>query len=263
MVDVAHHDGVAACVGKVGARRARLDDFDLRQVGPADRLAQRFADAIVAKFGREHAPAGADAACQRHRQRAVAGADFGDDGAGRESEGLDEAIDVSGLTLRMNQARPCADRAPSSAMEQTTRRKPGGMRSILVRLSGPLRAFARLFAWTNGGTSGIQAVYDSSKERAVMPVTPVGGLHHVTAIAGPAQENLDFYAGVLGMRLVKKSVNQDDPGTYHLFYADGEGHPGTDLTFFPWSHMAPPRDGPRPERRGVVDGAAGQPRVLE
>src|SRR5688572_31870749 len=45
------------------------------------------------------------------------------------------------------------------------------------------------------------------------------------------------------MRLVKKSVNQDDPGTYHLFYADAEGHPGTDLTFFPWSEMAPPRRG--------------------
>lgn len=71
----------------------------------------------------------------------------------------------------------------------------------------------------------------------------VSGLHHVTAIAGPAQENLDFYAGVLGMRLVKKSVNQDDPGTYHLFYADAEGRPGTDLTFFPWSHLAPSRDG--------------------
>ncbi len=71
----------------------------------------------------------------------------------------------------------------------------------------------------------------------------VNGLHHITAIAGPAQENLDFYAGVLGMRLVKKSVNQDDPGTYHLFYADAEGRPGTDLTFFPWSHLAPPRPG--------------------
>jgi glyoxalase family protein len=71
----------------------------------------------------------------------------------------------------------------------------------------------------------------------------VRGLHHVTAIAGPAQENLDFYAGVLGMRLVKRSVNQDDPGTYHLFYADAEGHPGTDLTFFPWAQMAPSRDG--------------------
>ena len=71
----------------------------------------------------------------------------------------------------------------------------------------------------------------------------VNGLHHITAIAGPAQENLDFYAGVLGMRLVKKSVNQDDPGTYHLFYADAEGHPGTDLTFFPWPQLAPPRMG--------------------
>ncbi|HXG86697.1 MAG TPA: ring-cleaving dioxygenase [Vicinamibacterales bacterium] len=71
----------------------------------------------------------------------------------------------------------------------------------------------------------------------------VNGLHHITAISGPAQENLDFYAGVLGMRLVKKSVNQDDPGTYHLFYADAEGRPGTDLTFFPWAQMAPPREG--------------------
>ena len=71
----------------------------------------------------------------------------------------------------------------------------------------------------------------------------VNGLHHITAIAGPAQENLDFYAGVLGMRLVKRSVNQDDPGTYHLFYADAEGNPGSDLTFFPWAHMAPPRAG--------------------
>ena len=67
----------------------------------------------------------------------------------------------------------------------------------------------------------------------------VNGLHHITAISGNAQENVDFYAGVLGMRLVMKSVNQDDPGTYHLFYADAEGHPGTDLTFFPWEQMAP------------------------
>ncbi len=71
----------------------------------------------------------------------------------------------------------------------------------------------------------------------------VRGLHHVTCIAGPAQENLDFYAGVFGMRLVKKSVNQDDPGTYHLFYADAAGHPGSDLTFFPWAQMSPSREG--------------------
>ena len=71
----------------------------------------------------------------------------------------------------------------------------------------------------------------------------ITGIHHITCIAGDAQENLDFYAGVLGMRLVKKSVNQDSPDTYHLFFADGDAHPGTDLTFFPWPGMPPGRDG--------------------
>lgn len=71
----------------------------------------------------------------------------------------------------------------------------------------------------------------------------VTGLHHVTAIAGDAQENLDFYTGVLGMRLVKRSVNQDVTDTYHLFYADAEGHAGSDLTFFPWPAMGPGRRG--------------------
>ncbi len=67
----------------------------------------------------------------------------------------------------------------------------------------------------------------------------VHGMHHLTAIAGEAQENLNFYTGVMGLRLVKKSVNQDVPDTYHLFYADGAGTPGTDLTFFPWPEMGP------------------------
>lgn len=71
----------------------------------------------------------------------------------------------------------------------------------------------------------------------------VHGIHHVTAIAGEPQENLTFYAGTLGMRLVKRSVNQDDPGTYHLFYADAAGTPGTDVTFFPWTRLAPSRRG--------------------
>jgi glyoxalase family protein len=71
----------------------------------------------------------------------------------------------------------------------------------------------------------------------------VHGIHHVTAIAGDAQENLNFYTGVMGMRLVKKSVNQDAPDTYHLFYADGVGNPGTDLTFFPWPAMPPAKLG--------------------
>ena len=71
----------------------------------------------------------------------------------------------------------------------------------------------------------------------------VHGIHHVTCIAGNAQENLDFYVTLLGMRLVKKSVNQDDPGTYHLFFADRVGTPGTDFTFFPWPQMEPGRLG--------------------
>jgi len=57
------------------------------------------------------------------------------------------------------------------------------------------------------------------------------------------EENIDFYSSVLGLRLVKKSSNQDSPGTYHLFYADGEGHPGTDITFFPWPEMPPAKPG--------------------
>ncbi len=62
----------------------------------------------------------------------------------------------------------------------------------------------------------------------------VPGLHHVTAIAGDPQQNLDFYAGLLGLRLVKLTVNYDDPEMYHFYYGDGSGSPGTILTFFPW-----------------------------
>lgn len=65
------------------------------------------------------------------------------------------------------------------------------------------------------------------------------GIHHITAITGNAPRNVEFYAGVLGLRLVKKTVNQDDPTVYHLFYADEEGSPGADLTFFEYPHAAP------------------------
>lgn len=71
----------------------------------------------------------------------------------------------------------------------------------------------------------------------------VHGIHHVTVMAGEAQRNLDFYVSVMGLRLVKKSVNQDSPGTYHLFYADAVGSPGTDLTFFPWPDLPKGRRG--------------------
>ena len=60
------------------------------------------------------------------------------------------------------------------------------------------------------------------------------GLHHLTAITADAPGNLRFYTGVLGLRLVKKTVNQDDTSAYHLFYADGRATPGTDVTFFDW-----------------------------
>ena len=60
------------------------------------------------------------------------------------------------------------------------------------------------------------------------------GLHHVTAIASHPQANIDFYAGLLGLRLVKKTINFDDPATYHLYYGDELGRPGSIITFFPW-----------------------------
>src|SRR5688572_13005365 len=65
-------------------------------------------------------------------------------------------------------------------------------------------------------------------------MTPILGIHHVTAIASDPQRNLDFYAGLLGLRLVKRTVNFDDPQTYHLYYADEVGTPGSVMTFFPW-----------------------------
>ncbi|CAM5210579.1 Glyoxalase family protein OS=Ureibacillus acetophenoni OX=614649 GN=SAMN05877842_11243 PE=4 SV=1 [Ureibacillus acetophenoni] len=60
------------------------------------------------------------------------------------------------------------------------------------------------------------------------------GIHHITAIVGHPQENVDFYAGILGLRLVKKTVNFDDPGTYHLYFGNEGGKPGSIITFFPW-----------------------------
>jgi glyoxalase family protein len=71
----------------------------------------------------------------------------------------------------------------------------------------------------------------------------MSGIHHVTAIAGDASRNLDFYTRILGLRLIKKTVNYDDPGTYHLYFGDEVGHPGTILTFFPWAHAPRGRNG--------------------
>ena len=79
------------------------------------------------------------------------------------------------------------------------------------------------------------------------PNARVSGLHHVTAIASDPRANLSFYTDVLGQRLVKKTVNFDDPGTYHLYFGNATGDPGTIMTFFPWPGA----------RRGSV--GAGQP----
>jgi glyoxalase family protein len=68
---------------------------------------------------------------------------------------------------------------------------------------------------------------------------PIDGIHHITLITGDAPRNVDFYARVLGLRMVKKTVNQDDPGVYHLFYADEHGSPGADITFFEYPGAVP------------------------
>src|SRR6201986_109907 len=73
--------------------------------------------------------------------------------------------------------------------------------------------------------------------------TTMSGIHHVTAIAGKALQNFDFYTRNLGLRFVKKTVNFDDPGTYHFYYGDETGSPGTILTFFPWTNAPPGRRG--------------------
>src|ERR1700691_2937050 len=69
------------------------------------------------------------------------------------------------------------------------------------------------------------------------------GIHHITAIAGNAKRNVDFYTRVLGLRMVKRTVNFDDPGTYHFYYGNETGTPGTILTFFPWEGVANGRAG--------------------
>ncbi|RFM27455.1 VOC family protein [Deminuibacter soli] len=71
----------------------------------------------------------------------------------------------------------------------------------------------------------------------------ITGIHHVTALAGSAQQNLEFYTGILGLRLVKKTVNFDAPEVYHFYYGDEQGHPGSILTFFPYEGLVKGRHG--------------------
>jgi glyoxalase family protein len=83
----------------------------------------------------------------------------------------------------------------------------------------------------------------ANASRAAEPALQLTGFHHLTAVTADAPANVDFYTRTLGLRLVKKTVNQDDVSAYHLFYADGDGSPGTDITFFDWPA--------RRERRGT------------
>jgi glyoxalase family protein len=87
------------------------------------------------------------------------------------------------------------------------------------------------------------------------------GIHHVTAITGDAKRNVEFYTGVMGLRLVKKTVNQDDPTVYHLYYADDAGSPGADLTFFEYPHAAPGTAGAGMVHR--IDWRVGSPAALD
>ncbi|MEP6960700.1 MAG: VOC family protein, partial [Acidobacteriota bacterium] len=74
-------------------------------------------------------------------------------------------------------------------------------------------------------------------------MAPLAGIHHVTALCGDAHSNIEFYTRTLGMRLVKRTVNYDDPGTYHFYFGDEEGRLGSLLTFFPWGFRVKPRRG--------------------
>ncbi|HUO07750.1 MAG TPA: ring-cleaving dioxygenase [Phycisphaerae bacterium] len=75
---------------------------------------------------------------------------------------------------------------------------------------------------------------ETTPREAANAVTPIAGLHHVTAITGNAQQNIDFYTKTLGLRFVKVTINYDDPGSYHFYYGDGLGRPGTIMTYFAW-----------------------------
>ena len=77
-------------------------------------------------------------------------------------------------------------------------------------------------------------------EGDMQPTTQVPGIHHVTAIAGNPTRNASFYVETLGLRMVKRTVNHDDKYTYHFYYGDGEGTPGTNITFFPWTNRGRP-----------------------
>jgi glyoxalase family protein len=93
--------------------------------------------------------------------------------------------------------------------------------------------------------------------------TDLLGIHHVTAITSDTQRNVDFYTGLLGLRLVKVTVNFDDPGAYHFYYGDEVGHPGTSLTFFCLAGSATGTSGYGTVECGCLEHSSGIARLLE
>jgi len=91
----------------------------------------------------------------------------------------------------------------------------------------------------------------------------IPGIHHVTCITGDVQKCVDFYVGVLGLRFVKKSINQDLPDTYHIYFGDYLGTPGTAMTFFGWADLAETARRQRPDHDSFVPGAGRIPWLLE
>src|ERR1700722_13324111 len=110
-------------------------------------------------------------------------------------------------------------------------------------MAGTSRAFRNRSLWSRlvgeCGETGIESFFreNNPTRKRLMP-SPIVGLHHAPAIASDPQRNLDFYTEVLGLRFVKRTVNFDDPGTYHFYFGDDAGSPGTILTFFPWPHAS-------------------------
>jgi glyoxalase family protein len=113
----------------------------------------------------------------------------------------------------------------------------------IVHGHDPMGALAHARPQGEDGVAKITGLLQTTNFMKPLTINPLRGLHHVTAVTANAPANLDFYTRLLGMRLVKKTVNQDDVSAYHLFYADALGSAGTDLTFFDWAYATGTRPG--------------------
>src|ERR1700686_2457909 len=151
-------------------------------------------------------------------------------GGGGIGDGLGDGVGTgAALADGGGDGLECATSGPRGVQAERTNNAPASSAYLMfvLRTRGP-----NGYAGTN-----------HAEQRVGIPMDNLDGIHHISAITADATQNLLFYEGVMGLRLVKKTVNQDDPSVYHLFYADEDGSPGADLTFF--------------EYPGVVRGRAG------